>query len=390
MHKRVLLAESSDTIRGVANSMLQQNGYEVISVSSAAKCLEVLNYSKPDILIVGSELNSDDQRLLYERITGDARFSSIPMLLLSQPDSPELPFPPELIISMPFDPRELLERVAIFTGQAQGGQELPLVVESARADDNTDNVLDAALGLDQLEVTDSEVMDKTTGTSSKKGNGFSETGQVETNVIPEERSDIVQLSSKSTIPHDFSASSKLDILTNSDQYSSSHADAMGQAREGETHDYDWFINEMQNKQDENSAVDSVSANKPDTIDSHMSITEPSELVDPITPPPGKQADTVVEKFIDEFKKEIDKVRSDEPESILLEAEAQPQKTVNQHKWQESLETIGPKQIDTFVRELSASLAERIADRVMSQLDSKKLLEIIREEIRIHFQKKTDQ
>jgi len=390
MHKRVLLAESSDTIRGIANSMLRQNGYEVISVSSAAKGFEVLNYSKPDILIVGSELKSDDQRPFYERVTGDARFSSIPMLLLSQPDSPELPFPPELIISMPFDPREFLERVAIFSGQAQGGEVSPLVIESAKTDDNTDSVLDEAFGTDTIEVTDSEVMDRTTGIRLKNGDEFSETGKVETIVIPEEQSDIVQLSPKSTIPPDFSASGKLDILTNSDQYSSSHADGMGQTREGETHDYDWFINEMQNKQDGNSAVDSVSGNTPKAIDSHMTINEPSALVDPITPPPGKQTDSVVEKFIDEFKKEIDKVRSDEPESILLKAEAQPQKTVNQHKWQESLETIGAKQVDLFVRELSASLAEKIADIVMSQLDSKKLLEIIREEIKIHLQKKSDQ
>ena len=41
MRKRVLLAEQSDAIRGVAETVLRQNGFEVIPITTAEKALEV-------------------------------------------------------------------------------------------------------------------------------------------------------------------------------------------------------------------------------------------------------------------------------------------------------------------------------------------------------------
>ena len=42
MHKRILIIEAADAVRGIAENVLRQNGYEVISVSDAEKALEVL------------------------------------------------------------------------------------------------------------------------------------------------------------------------------------------------------------------------------------------------------------------------------------------------------------------------------------------------------------
>ncbi len=43
MPRRVLIAEQADTLRSVAETVLRQNGYDVISVTAAEKAREVLD-----------------------------------------------------------------------------------------------------------------------------------------------------------------------------------------------------------------------------------------------------------------------------------------------------------------------------------------------------------
>ena len=81
MRKRILLAEESDTIRGVAESVLRQNGYEVIAVTTGSKALEVLNFTRPDLLITGSDLVGPGGKQLYEIIQADPRIASLPCIL---------------------------------------------------------------------------------------------------------------------------------------------------------------------------------------------------------------------------------------------------------------------------------------------------------------------
>ena len=54
MRKRVLIVEGADAVRGVAESVLRQNGYEVIAVSSGEKAKEVLQYARPDLIVLGA------------------------------------------------------------------------------------------------------------------------------------------------------------------------------------------------------------------------------------------------------------------------------------------------------------------------------------------------
>ena len=115
-HKRVLLAEQSDTIRGLAGNVLRQSGFEVIGVATADKALEVLNFSRPDLLIVNGGLTDRGKRPLYERIQGDARFANVPLLLLLDPEHPDVPFPDNLLVNLPFEPKGLLEKVTAVSG----------------------------------------------------------------------------------------------------------------------------------------------------------------------------------------------------------------------------------------------------------------------------------
>ncbi|HWR82677.1 MAG TPA: response regulator, partial [Candidatus Deferrimicrobium sp.] len=100
MRKRVLLAEQSDATRSVAESLLRQNGFEVISVAAAENALEVLKFTRPDLIILGGDMTTPDRKPLYERIRNDSKTSAIALLLFDTAAS-DLPFPPEVIIPRP-------------------------------------------------------------------------------------------------------------------------------------------------------------------------------------------------------------------------------------------------------------------------------------------------
>lgn len=405
MRKRVLLAEQSDAIRGVAETVLRQNGFEVISVAAAEKALEVLKFTRPDLMIIGGELATADQRPLYDKIRSDPETASIVLLLFEDAGGSNLPFPAEVVIPRPFDPKEFLEKVMIFSGEFKPDkkQAVPNPLEEASLDDD---FLDAALGIDRIDVTDSEVMDKTTRIKTKatpkpaeKLIGFdhiekdqqedTESRKVESVMISDStETDIGRHPQQKKPEPSPSASGKLEILT--DQYGLADPNALQVDTESQAHDYEWFVNEMR-KEAEASQVSSPPAGSGPADKapaSELTISEPASMVDPVTPPPVTRESvptqpkaTGVEKFINEFKKEVEKVRSDEPESIMLEADKSSGKTgVTEQKWENSLENITSEQVGLFTHQLCTELAERIADKIASKIDSDKLLNLIKNEI----------
>ncbi|RKX23796.1 MAG: hypothetical protein DRP47_12315, partial [Candidatus Zixiibacteriota bacterium] len=118
MHKKVLLAERSDATRNVTETVLRQNGFEVISVRSGEKALKVLSVNSPDLMIIGEELQGHDGKQLYQCVQENKAISSVPMLLLTDSADTSLPFPQEIIITRPVDTRDILEKARIFSGQS--------------------------------------------------------------------------------------------------------------------------------------------------------------------------------------------------------------------------------------------------------------------------------
>ncbi|MCK4605678.1 MAG: hypothetical protein KAU35_00135 [candidate division Zixibacteria bacterium] len=395
MHKRVLLADGSDTIRNVAGNVLRQNGFEVISVSEAEKAMEVLNFSRPDLLIINANLRDQGQRPLYERIRDDSRFTSIPFLLLAEPGSGDLPFPEEVVITMPFDPREFVERAMLFTGRSVSPEQ-PAAVDSAP-------------GHDRIEVTDSEVMDKTSagfrvpGKTTEKMIGFdhekentdiAESSKVESIMIRDDQTDIVQKQTQKE-PLPLSSTGKLDILKDSDQYAVNSPHSLERDGEHQPDDYEWFLSEMRKEAKAPSQPGAKSQATPDSQQSKLSIAEPSSLVDPITPGPAGEGSPGaqvsgdgVEKFIGEFKKEVERLQDQEPESIVLRADKEPEPhSTSATGWEDSLEKITPEQVKLFTREFTATLAEKIAAMIVERIDGDKLVALIRDEIRVQASRK---
>ncbi|HWR81965.1 MAG TPA: hypothetical protein VN285_01535, partial [Candidatus Deferrimicrobium sp.] len=98
---------------------------------------------------------------------------------------------------------------------------------------------------------------------------------------------------------------------------------------------------------------------------------------------SRTAGSSVDKFIDEFKKEVEKLRSDELESVKLEADsARPgHPAAGSRVWEESTESASPDQVSLFARQMCSELADRIAEKIVARLDAGQLTQLMRDEIR---------
>jgi CheY-like chemotaxis protein len=392
MHRKILVVEQTDTMRTVAETLLRQNGYEVIAVSAAEKAREVLELSRPDLMIVGADVQTPDGNPLYERLRHDETTGSIPMLLFEPADKSPLDYPPEVVIPRPFDPRDFISRVSVMIGKREK------VSASGGSGDNalavSDTALDEALGLDDLKITDSEDMDKSSTSihipngptadkltgleSAKMEDDLSESSKVESIMIGDEDSKIIRESErKKAVPPEGSA--KLEIL--SDQYGLSDQAALGgQDDEGGVHDYDWFIEAIRNDAEGHPG----GAGPAEGSSGKLSIEDPSVVVEPVTPANGRTGSSEgpgVEKFIDEFKKEMEQIREADGEELVEPAAPSAAPPAGDRmNWEDKVERLTPEQIEPFTREFARQLGERVAEKIVSKIDSEKLLKMIKSEL----------
>lgn len=404
MRKRILLAEASATVRGVAESVLRQNGFEVISVVSGEKALEVIEFSRPDVIVAGCELTGRARKPLYEHIQEDPRVTTVPLLLLTDSADADLPVAPEATLVRPFDSKEFLDKVNAFVGQ-------PAAAKTSSSNplgqaDLEDDFLDAALGLDRIDVTDSEVMDKTniTAASGKgkpvaKADGVGDVAEdegddtdikkVESLMIREDDTDIRPRESAKDDRRSTSASGKIEILD--DQFGLIEEGELPEGSEDRAHDYEWFINEMQRDAKSSPPAPGTAS---DTTPPDLTFSEPSSMVDPVTPPPPspkapagrKSGDPGVDQFISEFKREIEKIRSGEPEGAPIEErKISESKGKEEISWQDTLEKMTPDRMEVFSRQFISELSEKIAKMIAGKIDNQKLLALVKKEIIQHLE-----
>ncbi len=390
MPKRILLAEESETIRKIAESLLRQNGFEVLSMDSGKKALEVLKFTSPDLILLATDMKFKGATTLFEKLHSDTKTSKLAMILLANEDENDLPLPPEAVIVKPFDPKEFIEKVNLFSGQSKTVPSNPLAVS-----DVEDEFLDAALGLDSIDVTDSEVLDETiTGKVKKKQNsdemigyGYqkditdipADSGKVESLMISEDVTDIKHTKPKA--PKQVTETGKLDILD--DQFGIASHNLEREPDENADHDYNWFLNELAT--DNSDKPQDASHQKGALKESQkLSFEETSSFVDPVTPALVQKKEsksTSVDKFIDEFKKEVEKFGSDEPESIVIkEAEQKLTESGSVMQWTDSVDKITPQQVELFKKEFVSELAEKIATKISDKIDAQKLLQLLKQEI----------
>jgi CheY-like chemotaxis protein len=393
-------------MRSVAETILRQNGYEVMAVPSADQAEEIMELTQPDLVVVAADMKTSGQKLFYEKLQSDPRTEKLPILLFAPLDKSPLDFPEKAVIPRPFEPRDFVKRVNEYVG---GGKD---AAKGAGDVTVNDDFLDAALGLDDsqtgLQVTDSEVMDKTTKVGVSKrakseekmiglGEGhdsheeMSDSKRVESLVIDE---DVSQMSHKppKAEKKQPEVSGKLEILN--DQYGLEEPGALSTDTPDEAHDYDWFVNSIAQENAKDKATPSVDI--PDSEE--LTFTDPSAAVDPVTPGPAsvgqtsgksaKSGGSGVEKFIDEFKREIEQMRSAEQDDLSVSA---PSGQAPQEKsgltWEETLEKVGPQEVNQFAVEFARELGRAVAEKIVAKIDPDKLLALIKAELAERHRKK---
>lgn len=410
MRKRVLLAEESQAIRGVAETLLRQNGFDVVSVTSGERAREVISLSRPDVMIIGAELKTASGHSLHEMIKDEPRAKGIPMLVLA--DAEALPLPHEAVLPRPFDPREFVQMTKALSDQSKRSGAQRSADNEPADEELDDHLLDAALGIDQLRVTDSEVMgdmktrpdaegtepDNMVGLGYQEEEGDDDTGsqKVESIVIQENCTDIhsrPRQDKDKDSEEDLSGSKKIDILD--DQYGLTDPNALNAESEDPEHDYNWFVNEMRQEIDgvdgdpgQESTPSASAKAAPKSADSgNLKISDAAVSPEPIVPPPGKAAGGAahapgVEKFIDEFRREIERVSDSDVEAALAGPESVGSLTPDTTaiKWQETLEKVSLQEVSLFTSQFASELAQKVAALIVDKIDDEKLMQFLKKEL----------
>ena len=79
---KVLVADDSATIRGVAESLLRHNGYEVISTSDGTKALAMAKSQQPDLIFLDHVMPGQDGLSVCRELKADPQLHNIPVVML--------------------------------------------------------------------------------------------------------------------------------------------------------------------------------------------------------------------------------------------------------------------------------------------------------------------
>jgi DNA-binding response OmpR family regulator len=367
----------------VAENVLRQQGYEVISVSTGDKALEVLELSKPNLILVDSTIATKGKKLLFDRIQEDMQTSSIPFLLIADEDDKSLDYPDEVVLTRPIDPKELVLKVSALSGAAgakKSGQNNPL-------DDSLleEDLLDQALGLDQIDVTDSEIMDRPPAVKKKGGKGVEKMIGMEHDHDAEEDSQKTKVESlrleseemegSGQKPKDSAKTGKLEILSDHEQFALGDESLLERSGEFGTHDYEWFIKEM--KKDV--------ASKPEQPKSAKATASTAAQPTPArrkTDSGKVKGEAGVEKFIEDFKKEVEKFADppSTPAKVTRTAVHKATATAAPQRRASDIGSVTIDQVEVFTRQFVDALAEKVAEKIATKIDAQKLLSLIKNEI----------
>jgi hypothetical protein len=414
MHKRLLLVENSDTIRGAVEGLLRQNGYEVYSVPTAERALQVAKASRPDLMIVNSGSAISDGTPLFKLLASAPASEAVAMLVITDQPAGSLAIPSEIEVALPIDPVSFMDKVnkciSGSGGQDQSNQSAPSQGQAAG------NQLDHALGLDRIEVTDSEIMDRTAmgrnalrvvDESGRPQTGAAKdaSGRVGSISVTEDQSEVRLSPDKKPAPGP-SESAALNILNDADQYAIDNPASLDPSGMETNHDYDWFVKEMQ-RDDAAPASPPASGGSrtptpPPAPPKEKIVTQepvaakaqkPQPVIEPPATPPRSERPPempavgehtgAVAQFIDEFKKEVQKFNDQEPESIVIKEDppAPEASAPKASQWEETEETVTRGKVDSYSEKFAADLAQRVAELIVDKIDPDQLAALIKEAAR---------
>lgn len=117
MAKHILVVDDDEIYLKMAKFVLKQNGYEVMLAGSGYEGIEIVQNEDVDLVLLDNEMPDLSGSETLQRIRMESRFKDLPVIFLTTSDSKKDMVRAEVLgaagfVRKPFDPLELLERVA--------------------------------------------------------------------------------------------------------------------------------------------------------------------------------------------------------------------------------------------------------------------------------------
>ncbi len=113
--RKILAVDDDDDILDVIRIILEDEGYEVATLTHGQNILDSITSIKPDLILLDVMLSGMDGRELCKTIKADLNFNLIPIIMISASHNlhnfTALPGPPNGFIPKPFDIDNLVDVV---------------------------------------------------------------------------------------------------------------------------------------------------------------------------------------------------------------------------------------------------------------------------------------
>jgi CheY-like chemotaxis protein len=341
--KRVVVAEASPTIKSVADSLLRQNGYDVVCTSDGLQAWEVISSEKPDMVLVGIGLSGLNGLELCRQITTDRITGGIPVvMMLGQKD---LVSDEEIVSSgargklrKPFSPKDLLEVVNKLTGAAPVPLNTP---EKNKAGSDSSQFITQVASTQHLHRKDESFnlewldLNQTPSTESfLKATTFDVNSEEQSLIIDED-----QYGLANPLPVE---PEKIEEERRKDE------------------DYDWFVGEIKKEIDGKPKPEKISSN--DSVNSLFNSPAPPDLkFDDIKPSESSRPPGLVRGF-------------PEPERVS----SFPKNTELQGAFRVEPGQLNRNLSDEEIALLADRVAMKLATHIASKIDKSQILEAIRQ------------
>jgi len=113
MNKRVLIIENDQDIRQIVDYILQEQGFETLSIPEPEELSDILNF-RADVILLDEFVNSQPGHRLCRKIKNIPKLAAIPVIILSTANDIELivkECDANDYISKPFDIELMVDKV---------------------------------------------------------------------------------------------------------------------------------------------------------------------------------------------------------------------------------------------------------------------------------------
>ncbi|QQN77230.1 response regulator [Streptomyces sp. XC 2026] len=119
---RVLVVDDSQVIRQLIRVNLELDGFEVMTASDGAECLETVHRFRPHVITLDVAMPRLDGLRTVSRLRTDPRTGHIPLVLVSASTDQNPPAEVDAVLGKPFEPTALVREVRRLRDQGRGQQ----------------------------------------------------------------------------------------------------------------------------------------------------------------------------------------------------------------------------------------------------------------------------